>query len=118
MSEPSDQLALELPELAARTNDSPMVAAARTTLEQLHRDGLISVRNAVMVQLVLSLAEAIDGGRRNGRASAVAMAAKELREAILILDPPPEGGPVGGEDKLAAFIAAVETAAQGQGIER
>lgn len=108
-----EQLPLGLPELAARENDSPMVKAARVTLEDLRERGQVNERHAVLVQLVLSLAEAIDGGRRNGRASAVAMASKELRETMLILDPPPEDGPVGGEDKLRDFIAAVEAAANG-----
>jgi hypothetical protein len=71
----------------------------------------------VLTQLLLSLSEAIDGGRRSGRASAVAMAAKELRETLLMIDPPPEDGSA-SEDAARAlreFMAKVEAAANNGG---
>lgn len=97
----------------ARPNDTPMVSAARFTLAALDEAGRIEPRHALLVQLILSLSGAIDGGTRQGRASAVAMASKELREALLQLDPPPEEGDQGEAARraLADFVAKVEAAA-------
>jgi hypothetical protein len=82
--------------------DSPMVASARLSLGALSAAGRLEDRHAVLVQLVLSLAGAIDAGVRSGRASAVAMAAKQLLETMLVLDPPPEDA--GAEDAAAAAL--------------
>lgn len=91
---------LEVP--AAAVSDGPMVRAAAVTLEALREAGGIGPRHAVLVQLVHSLAGAIDAGVRSGRASAVAMAAKQLLETMLVLDPPPEEG---GVAEVAAALA-------------
>lgn len=102
---------LEVPGMPEATGrEGPMVASARTTLEALA--GNLEPRHAVLVQLVLSLAGAIDRGVVSGRASAVAMAAKQLLETMLVLDPPPEG-PTDSDARAAldAFVAFVEKAA-------
>jgi hypothetical protein len=103
---------LELPE--PHPSDSPMMAAAKATLAELRRTGSVGARHAVQVQLVLQLAGAIDAGTRSGRASAVAMASKELRETMLVLDPPDESNPE-LRDRLAEFMATVELAANNGG---
>lgn len=72
--------------------DGPMAKAAHTTLSALAEAGGLESRHQVLVQLVQSLAGAIDRGVSSGRASAVAMAAKQLLETMLVLDPPPETG--------------------------
>lgn len=106
---------LELPgiDLAQRDNDSPMVRAVRATVAALRDDGKLTRTDTAMVQLALSLAAAIDGGARHGRASAVAMAAQQLRDTLLTLDPPPEDGELGegAKRQLAEFMAQLEYAA-------
>jgi len=90
-----------------------MVRSARVTLQALRDADRLESRHAVLVQLVLSLAGAIDAGVRSGRASAVAMAAKQLLETMLVLDPPPEDGDAdqAARRALAEFLATVENAA-------
>ncbi len=104
---------LELPGVVPelRDHDTPMVKAATRSLAALEQLDMITERHAVHVQLVLSLARAIDGGAASGRASAVAMAAQQLRETMLVLDPPPDDGAEGGEARqlFDKFVAAVES---------
>lgn len=102
---------LSLPGLDPPTSgvDQPMVASARVTLAALRDTGNLEPRHAVLVQLVLSLAGAIDAGVRSGRASAVAMAAKQLLETMLVLDPPAEAiGATDAKAALSAFVDALE----------
>lgn len=101
-----------------RENDSAMVKACRETIAALAEAGKLEPAHAVLTQLLLSLAEAIDGGRRSGRASAVAMAARELRDTLLMIDPPPEDGAAGTEAlrALREFTSAVEYAANNGGV--
>lgn len=103
---------LELPGIVPQVaqHDSAMVVAAKRTLAALENVEVIVERHAVLVQLVLSLSAAIDAGARSGRASAVAMAARELRETILVLDPPPEDPNEGAEARrlFQTFVEAVE----------
>lgn len=116
MTEPTTQPALpglEVPEPTAA--DSPMVTAAKLTLGELRRTGAVEARHAVQVQLVLQLAHAIDKGSQSGRASAVAMASKELRETMLVLDPPDELANAGARDRLADFMTYIEQVAN-QGV--
>jgi hypothetical protein len=113
MSDGQPQLdGLVIPE--AHAADSAMVKAAKATLAELRRAGRVSAKHAVQVQLVLSLAEAIDKGARTGRASAVAMAAGQLNETMDRLDPPDENSPE-LRDRLAAFMETVERAANNGG---
>ncbi len=103
---------LEIPD--PHPGDSPMVAAAKATLAALNASGRVGARHAVQVQLVLSLAQAIDAGARSGRASAVAMAAGQLNETMDRLDPPDESSPE-LRDRLAEFMRTVERAANNDG---
>ena len=104
---------LELPGLEApAAGDSAMVRACRLTVAALADAGKLLPQHAVLTQLLLELSGAIDRGRAAGRASAVAMAARELRDTLLMLDPPPEDG--GGDaalQLLREFGADVEAAA-------
>ena len=105
----TDQPALPGLEAPASGSEPAMVQAARTTLHALRADGVLTDRHAVLVALVLELAQAVAAGSRTGRASATAMAAAQLRETMLVLDPPPEV--VGAADSraaLAAFVQALE----------
>lgn len=76
---------------------SGMDGAAMTTLRRLDDLGLLDDRHTLTCQLILELAHVIGAGSRNARASAVAMAAKELREALATL-PQPVDTPAGGTD--------------------
>lgn len=116
MTTTEDQLALpglELP--AASDSDSAMVLAAKASLAELKRTGALEPRHAVQCQLVLQLAQAIDRGSSSGRASAVAMASKELRETMLVLDPPDELGTATKREQLADFMKLLEHAANNGG---
>lgn len=119
MTSERDQLELELPGMGADGRaDSPMVTAARSTIRALADLERLEPRHAVLTQLILSLAEAIDRGSRTGRASAVALASKELRETLLQLDPPPEDGDASAEARrqLAELMHALELAANNGGV--
>ena len=108
---------LDLGLAPAQESDSAMVRAARRTIDALADAGRLTASSAILVQLLLELAEAIDKGRRSGRASAVAMAARELRETMTLLDPPPEDGDAGSRARqaLADFVAMAEAAANNGG---
>lgn len=106
---------LELWELAPQhANDTPMVRAVKTSLSTLAAADRLPPERAALGQLCLSLAMAIDGGARSGRASAVAMAAAQLRDTMLVLDPPPEDGDASADAarRLTEFMAALEHAAE------
>lgn len=112
----TDQPALwELPEDHA--SDSAMVKAAKATLAQLELHDKLPQERAVLSQLVLALAQAIDGGAKSGRASAVALAAAQLRETILVLDPPPPDGDAAADAnrRLDDFLAKLDAAAERMG---
>lgn len=96
--------------------DPPMVVAARTTLQALRDADQLQPRHAVLVALVLELAHAVAAGSRSGRASAAAMAAAQLRETMLVLDPPPESpGVTDARALLAQFVQDLENLAPDQG---
>jgi len=100
---------LEVPD--ATPSDGPMVQAAAVSLQALQASGTLEPRHAVLVQLVRSLAGAIDRGVTSGRASAVAMAAKQLLDTMVVLDPPPEDGTDKARlarEALEAFLAQAE----------
>ncbi len=96
-----------------KPTDGPMAKAAAVTLAALRDAGELEPRHSVLVQLVQSLSAAIDRGVVAGRASAVAMAAAQLRETMLVLDPPPEDGDadVAARKALAEFLAHIEDVA-------
>lgn len=110
---------LELPGMGEPENrSSAMVRACHSTIKALAEVGKLAPQHAVLTQLLLELSGAIDRGRAAGRASAVAMAARELRDTLLMIDPPPEDGPA-GEDaarQLREFMATVEAAANNGGV--
>lgn len=106
---------LELPGIVpeVRESDSLMVVAAKRTLSALEKAGRVEERHAVLATMVVQLSAAIDKGTASGRASAVAMAAAQLRETVLVLDPPPEDGDAAVEAArlMREFMDAVERAA-------
>lgn len=109
---------LELPGMRDPDDrDTPMVRAAHHTLNALRAAGMLTVRHGLLVQLTLSLSGAIDRGVSAGRASAVAMASRELRETLLMLDPPPEetGATVEAQRRLVEFMDKLEYAANHNG---
>jgi hypothetical protein len=91
--------------------------ATHRTIAELDALGLIEPRHAMTCQLMIELARAVEAGRKSGRASAVALAAAQLREAFMSL-PEPETTPDGddawnqlADDLRAAAAAAVAEAA-------
>jgi hypothetical protein len=109
-----EQLPLNLPGLeGVRENDSAMVKATRMTLEAWATSGKLLPHHAVLTQLMLSLAQAIDGGARSGRASAVAMAAQQLQSVVQLIDPPDEtpGAGVEALRLLQQFMARLDATA-------
>lgn len=83
----------------------PLEDAALATIAALDRAGALQDTDALTIQLVLELSRAVGAGVRNGRASAAAMAAKELRELIGML-PKVTGGDEGGAwGELVAGLA-------------
>lgn len=94
-------------------SDSPMVGAAHHTLEALRDANMLTPRHGVLVQLMLSLSQAIDHGNARGRASAVAMASRELRETLMMLDPPPADMDASADAvrRLTEFMAVLDRAA-------
>lgn len=104
---------LELPGLVPELvrQDGAMVVAAKRTLAALEATGQLTERHAVLVQSVITLADAMDCAMVGRKASyAVAQNAKELREVMLVLDPPPEDPAEGAEARrlLEAFMQGVE----------
>lgn len=99
---------------AAHDSDTPMVSAVKTSLAVLREADRLPPERSALAQLCLSLAQAIDGGARSGRASAVAMAAAQLRDTMLVLDPPPEDGDAAADAtrRLTEFMATLERAAE------
>lgn len=92
---------------------SAMVKACHATIAALRDTGKLLPQHAVLTQLLLELSGAIDRGRAAGRASAVAMAARELRDTLLMIDPPAEDGAAGDValQLLRDFMREVEEAA-------
>lgn len=79
--------------------DSALKLSARRTIAELERLALLDDSHAVICQLILDLCDVIDAGRRQGKASAAAMAAAQLLAAYQLLKPQETGG--GSEDDRA-----------------
>lgn len=109
------QLTLPGLEPATTQTASPLVEAVKASMVQLHQLGKIQPQHQLHVQLALQLAQAIDHGSRSGRASAVAMASKELRETFDRLDPPEEGMGSDAAEKLAKLMNVLEAAVESGG---
>lgn len=78
---------------------SELEQAVRRTLRALRDQDLLEPRHAGTMELALVLARAVDAGVRSRRASAAAMAARELRETLAML-PEPEATPSDAWDQL------------------
>jgi hypothetical protein len=70
---------------AESTEPTRMELAAAKLLEQLRADGLLKAEHVLAEALILELCRAIGGSGAKGRASAVALASRELREALALL---------------------------------
>ena len=75
---------LEDPEPSGPPPDA-LESAVRRTIAALHAKQLLHEHHAATCQLALDLAASVSAGRRSRRASAVAMAARELREVLASL---------------------------------
>jgi hypothetical protein len=64
---------------------TPLEVAARATLAAMDAEGLLKGRHAVTAQLVLDLARVIGDGVRLGKTAAVALAARQLLDAVASL---------------------------------
>lgn len=83
--------------------ESQLETAARRTLTALWNSGALDDTHALACQLVIELARAVDAGTRAGKASAVAMAAAQLRETWQALLPV-DGAGAGEGEALAALV--------------
>lgn len=88
--------------------------AALASMEALDADGVLEPRHALTVQLVLELSRVIGAGVRTGKTAAVAMAAKQLLEAIESL-PTPAPDP-GDKDPWAELERRLAEAAREGGV--
>lgn len=79
---------------------SPLEDRTRQLLDGL--DVTDDPTRLVLAELATQLARSIDAAARNGRASAAAMAGKELRETLLQLQ---DSGETGEADPFAPFYA-------------
>lgn len=88
-----------------------MVGAVRSTFAALDEAGLLEPRHAALMQLCLELADSVAAAKVSRRATAVALAARELRETLALL-PVPE---VVENDGWADLESALRRAASGDG---
>jgi len=96
--------------------DPPLVVAARRTIAAVEASGLLRERDALTCALILDLADAVAKGTRGGRASATAMAAAQLLQAIDRLPTPPEGGG-DGDDPYSLLAKDLRDAAERAGLD-
>lgn len=89
--------------------ESAIKRAARRTLTALEAAGYLDERHAVICQLVLDLADVVEAGRLQGKASAAAMAAAQLLAAYEHLMPETTEG--GGDDDWSTFVADMRRSA-------
>lgn len=93
---------LELaPELGA---GSKLRVAVQATLEALKADGLLEPRHTAVAQLCLELADAVAAGIRTRKASAAAMAAAQLLNALDQLPKPMAADVAEKFDKLVESL--------------
>lgn len=85
--QPSFEGVVPQAELRDRTS-SALVDSVYATLRALDAEQLLTATHAATCQLCIELAHAVTAGVRSGRASAVALAARELREALATLPEP------------------------------
>lgn len=89
--------------------ESAMMRATRRTITALEGAHYLDERQAALCQLMLELAEVVDAGRRQGKASAVAMAAAQILATYELLVPEAKGGDDG--DEWAALVADMRRSA-------
>jgi hypothetical protein len=65
--------------------DTLMEQAAGTLIKKLRDDGRLTDEHVLVCQLILDLSRAVGMSARAGKAAGMAMAARELREAIALL---------------------------------
>lgn len=87
---------------------SDLELAVRRTLIALADQELLEPRHAGLMQLCISMAQAVDAGVRSRRASAAAMAAAQLREALVLL-PEPMAAPSSEWDQLVERLEKAGT---------
>lgn len=110
----AEVLPLDLPGSRASTS-TPLLDVARKLAEQF--TGSTDPGDQVLVVMIEQLATTIDAAARTGRASAAAMAARELREAIkhlqdrATLDDPdsPEAGFADFRDYMTGLVDSSST---------
>ena len=100
---------LSLEEMGPSGHSDALVEKVKMTLTALSDQNLLTERHAGIAQLCLDLAAAVGVGIVRGRASAVAMVARELREALAMLPEPEEG--VEGYDEFDQLAAELREAA-------
>ena len=83
----------------AGTSPNMMQRAAAEYIQALRDRDLIKGHHVLTVQLVLDLAAAVGKASAKGQAAAMAMASKELREAMELLPVP-----VSNDDPFTAFL--------------
>lgn len=86
--------------------------SAGASIKALEAEGLLTPAHALPRQLVLALARAVDRGVADGKASAAAMAAAQLREAWALLPQP--GQAPEGEDPWALLARELREAAEAE----
>lgn len=87
-----------------------MEKATRATIVALNDAGLLNATHAMTCQLMIELARSVEAGRLAKRASAVAMAAAQLRDCFLSL-PEPERGPGDDSDPFTRLANELREAA-------
>lgn len=72
-------------EFEASSLDNSMLRASKALIRELNDQKLLGPEHVLTVELVLSLSKAIGDAAIKGRASGMALASKELREAMALL---------------------------------
>lgn len=111
-----ERIQLTLPGLELQGDEygqpSALRSAVKAQLVALEEEGLLKPKHTAFAQLALELADAVVSGTRKGRASAVAMAAAQLRETLLAL---PTGDTSDGEaERFAAFVEGLKAGSASQ----
>ncbi|HEY4267097.1 MAG TPA: hypothetical protein VGM94_02785 [Galbitalea sp.] len=65
--------------------ETRMELAARRQIAKLREDGRLTDEHIIVEQMILDLSRAVGISAQKGRAAGVALAARELREAIALL---------------------------------
>lgn len=103
----TDPLAPMLPGLGdGPRRTGQMVRAVRATFGALYEQQLLKPEHAGLMELALQLAQAVEAASAARRGTAVAMAARELREVLDALPKPAEGGDDDWQKFAAEFASA------------